>query len=75
MADEVKVGLFTLACVILVVVVIHLFKGPVWYAVGPAIVYTAYFVKLKVRKLRDNPYVVMGILAVVSVAMILFGVF
>jgi hypothetical protein len=55
--------------------VIAWLAGPVWYAIGPAIVYAAYFIKLRVRGLRDKPQTVMGILSVVSLAMIVFAVF
>jgi hypothetical protein len=55
-------------------VVIGLLDGPIWYAVGPAIVYLAYFVKMRIRGLRDKPSTVIFILAVVSLAMIGFAV-
>ena len=74
MAEEYRVGVFALLCTIAVGAVIGLLGGPIWYAVGPAIVYVAYFVKVRVRGLRDKPSVVMLILAVVSLAMIGFAV-
>jgi hypothetical protein len=73
MREEYKVGLFALAAVAVVAGVITWLGGPTWYAVGPAIVYAAYFIKLRVRKLRDRPQVIMLILSVVSVAMIAFA--
>jgi hypothetical protein len=73
-AEEYKVGVFALLCTVAVGAVIGLLRGPIWYAVGPAIVYVAYFVKVRVRGLRDKPSVVMFVLATVSVAMIGFAV-
>jgi hypothetical protein len=58
-AEEYKVGLFASLAVA---------------AVGPAIVYAAYFVKLRLRGLRDTPQTVMIILTVVSLAMVAFAV-
>ena len=75
MPEEYRLGVFALLCVVAVGSVIGLLSGPIWYAVGPAIVYVAYFVKVRVRGLRDNPSVVMLILAAVSLAMIGFAVF
>ena len=75
MAEEYRVGVFALVCLGAVAAVLASLGGPVWYAIGPAIVYVAYLVKVKVRGLRDKPRVVMLILAVVSLAMIGFGVF
>ena len=75
MAEEHKLGLFALALVVAVAAVIAAIGGPVWYAVGPAIVYAAYFTKLRVRGIRDKPLVVASVLAVVALAMILFAVF
>jgi hypothetical protein len=75
MAEEYKVGMFALLAVAIVAIVIAWLAGPVWYAIGPAIVYAAYFIKLRVRGLRDKPQTVMGILSVVSLAMIVFAVF
>ena len=75
MAEEYKVGVFVLFCVVAVVAAIAWLGGPIWYAVGPLIVYLAYFVKVRVRGIRDNPHVVMFILAVVSLAMIGFAVY
>lgn len=75
MAEEYRLGIFALLCVVAVGSVIGLLSGPIWYAVGPAIVYVAYFVKVRVRGLRDKPSVVMLILAAVSLAMIGFAVF
>ena len=74
MAEEYKVGLFAIVAVAAVAGVIAWLGGPVWYAVGPALVYAAYFIKLRVRGLRDKPSIVMGILTVVSLAMIGFAV-
>jgi hypothetical protein len=74
MAEEYKVGVFALLCMLAVGVVIGLLGGPIWYAVGPAIVYVAYFVKVRIRGLRDKPSVVMFILAAVSLAMVGFAV-
>lgn len=75
MADEYKAGLFTLGSVAVVGAVIARLGGPIWYAVGPAIVYAAYFVKLRVRGLRDKPEQVILILTIVPLAMIGFAVF
>ena len=75
MAEEYKVGIFALLAVAVVAIVIAWLGGPVWYAIGPAIVYAAYFIKLRVRKLRDKPQTVIGILTVVSIAMIAFAAF
>lgn len=75
MAEEYRVGVFALVAVAVVAGVIAWLGGPVWYAVGPAIVYAAYFVKVKIRGLRDKPLHVMSILTVVSLAMIGFAVF
>ena len=75
MAEEYRVGVFALVCLAGVAAVLASLGGPVWYAIGPALVYVAYLVKLKVRGLRDNPRVVMFILTVVSLAMIGLGVF
>jgi hypothetical protein len=74
MPEEYKVGLFAIVSVVAVAAVIAWLDGPVWYAVGPAIVYAAYFIKLKVRGLRDKPSSIIGILAVVSLAMIAFAI-
>jgi hypothetical protein len=74
MAEEYKVGIFALLCMVAVGVVIGWLDGPIWYAVGPAIVYVAYFVKVRIRGLRDKPGAVMFILATVSMAMIGFAV-
>jgi hypothetical protein len=74
MAEEYKVGVFALLCMVAVGVVIGLLDGPIWYAVGPAIVYVAYFVKVRIRGLRDKPSTVIFILAAVSLAMIGFAV-
>lgn len=74
MAEGYKVGLFAIVSVAAVAGVIAWMGGPVWYAVGPAIVYAAYFTKLRARGLRDKPSTVIGILAVVSLAMIGFAV-
>ena len=70
MAEEYKVGLFAIVAVAAVAGVNAWLRGSVWYALGPAIVYAAYFIKLRVRKLRDKPQVVLIILSVVSFAMI-----
>ena len=67
-------GVFALLCTVAVGAAIGLLRGPIWYAVGPAIVYGAYVVKVRVRGLRDKPSVVMFILATVSLAMIGFAV-
>ena len=75
MAEEYRVGVFALVCVGVVAALLASLGGPVWYAIGPAIVYAAYLVKVKVRGLRDKPRVVVLVLAVVSLAMIGFGVF
>lgn len=75
MPDEYKVGAFAAVAVIAVAGVIALVGGPVWYATGPALVYAAYFVKLRVRGIRDKPLTVMLVLTVVSFAMIGFAVF
>ena len=72
--EEYKVGLFALACVAGVAWCIGLLGGPVWYAVGPALIYLAYFVKLRVRRLRDKPWVIVLVLTVVSLAMVAFAV-
>ena len=73
MAEEYRLGVFAFLCVVAVGLVIGLLSGPIWYAVGPAIVYVAYFVKVRARGLRDKPSVVMLILATVSLAMIGFA--
>ena len=74
MAEEYRMGAFALLCIVVVGSVIGLLHGHIWYAVGPAIVYVAYFVKVRVRGLRDKPRVVMFVLATVSLAMIGFAV-
>ena len=74
MAEEYRMGVFALLCTVAVGAVIGLIGGPIWYAVGPAIVYVAYVVKARVRGLRDKPSVVMFILVTVSLAMIGFAV-
>jgi hypothetical protein len=74
MAEEYKVGLFAIGSVAAVAGVIAWVGGPVWYAVGPAIVYAAYFIKLRVRGLRDKPSTMIRIVTVVSPAMIVFAV-
>ena len=74
MAEEYRVGIFALLCTVAVGSVIGLLGGPIWYAVAPAIVYGAYFIKVRVRGLRDKPSVVMFVLATVSLAMIGFAV-
>ena len=74
MAEEYRIGVFALLCTVAVGAAIGLLRGPIWYAVGPAIVYVAYVVKVRVRGLRDKPSVVMFILATVSLAMIGFAV-
>lgn len=51
------------------------FNGPVWYAIGPLVVFTAYAIKLTVKKRRDEPRAVMAVLVVVSLAMIVFAWF
>ena len=75
MSELVKVGLFTAVCVAVSATAIASFRGPIWYTIGPVVVFTAYAVKLKLRKLRDEPRIVMAVILVVSIAMILFGWF
>jgi hypothetical protein len=75
MAEEYKVGLFAIVAVATVAGVISWLGGPTWYSVGPALVYAAYFIKLRVRGIRDNPQTVMVILTIVSLAMIAFAIF
>ena len=75
MAEEHKVGVFAVVAIAAVAGVIAWFGGPIWYAVGPALVYFAYLLKVKIRGLRDKPLHVMLVLAVVSLAMIFFAVF
>ena len=74
MAEEYRMGIFAVLCIVAVGAVIGMIRGPIWYAVGPAIVYLAYFFKVRVRGLRDKPNTVMFILATVSLAMIGFAV-
>ena len=68
-------GVFAVVCVAVVTGIIAWLGGPVWYAVGPALVYAAYWVKVNVRGLRDKPLHVMFVLTVVSLAMIGFAGF
>ena len=75
MPEEYGVGVFAIAAVVTVAGVLAWLGGPVWYSVGPALVYAAYFVKVRVRGIRDKPLHVVLILTVVSLAMIGFGVF
>ena len=70
MAEEYRIGVFALLCTVAVGAVIGMLRGPIWYAVGPAIVYVAYFLKVRVRGVRDKPSAIMFILATVSLAMI-----
>jgi hypothetical protein len=74
MPEEYKLGVFALACVAGVAWAIGWLGGPVWYAVGPALIYLAYFIKLKVRRLRDKPLHIVVVLTVVSLAMVGFAV-
>jgi hypothetical protein len=75
MSELLKVGIFTAASAAVSVMTIALFGGPVWYAIGPVLVFTAYAVKLKLRQLRDDPRLVMGVIAAVSAAMVVFAWF
>jgi hypothetical protein len=75
MSEIIKVGIFTAASLILAAFVIISFSGPVWYSVGPAVVFAAYAVKLKFRKLRDDPRIVMAVIFAVAVAMVVFAWF
>jgi hypothetical protein len=75
MSELLKVGIFTALCVGVTATAIALFGGPVWYTLGSVVVFTAYAVKLKLRKLRDEPRIVMGVILVVSLAMALFAWF
>jgi len=74
-AEEYKVGVFAVIAVAAVAGVIAWLDGPIWYSVGPALVYLAYLLKVKIRGIRDRPLQVMLVLAVVSLAMIGFAVF
>ena len=75
MSELLKVGIFAAVSVAVAAAAIALFHGPIWYTVGPVLVFTAYAVKLKLRKLRDEPRLVMGVIFVVSVAMVVFAWF
>jgi hypothetical protein len=75
MPEEYRVGVVAIGCVASVAGVLAWLGGPVWYSVGPALIYAAYFVKLRVRGIRDKPVHVVFVLTAVSLAMIGFGVF
>ena len=75
MSELLKVGIFAAVCVAVSAAAITLFRGPVWYAVGPALVFTAYAVKLTLRKRGDEPRLVMGVILTVSLAMVVFAWF
>jgi ABC-type polysaccharide/polyol phosphate export permease len=75
MSELLSVGIFAAVSVVITAVVIGWFGGPIWYAIGPVLVFTAYAVKFQVTKRRDEPKAVMAILLVVSLAMIVFAWF
>jgi hypothetical protein len=75
MSDLLKVGIFAAVSVAAAATAIGSFHGPIWYVLGPVLVFTAYAVKLKLRKLRDEPRLVMGVIFVVSVVMVVFAWF
>lgn len=72
MSELLKVGIFAAIAAGITAALIAWFNGPVWYAVGPLVVFTAYAIKLTVKKRRDEPRAVMFVLFVVSLAMIVF---
>jgi hypothetical protein len=74
MAEEYRVGIVALGLLAVTAGTITSLGGPAWYAVAPVVVYSAYLVKLKVRRRRDRPGIIMLVLAVVSLAMIGFAV-
>ena len=75
MSELLRVGIFAAISAAVTAALIAWFNGPVWYAIGPLVVFTAYAIKLTVKKRRDEPKAVMFVLFVVSVAMILFAWF
>ena len=75
MSKLLKVGVFAAISVAITAIAIALFGGPIWYAIGPGLVFAAYAVELKVKKLRDDPRAVMAIILVVSGIMIVFAWF
>lgn len=75
MSELLKVGIFAAVSAAITAALIGWFGGPIWYAIGPVVVFTAYAVKLTVKKRRDDPGAVMAVLFVVSVAMIVFAWF
>jgi hypothetical protein len=75
MPELLRVGIFAAVSVAVTAAVIAFFRGPIWYTIGPVLVFTAYAVKLKLRTLRDDPRAVMAIIFVVSVVMVLFAWF
>ena len=75
MSELLKVGIFAAISAAVTVAIIAWLNGPLWYAIGPVIVFTAYAIKLTVKKRRDEPRAVMAVLFVVSVAMIVFAWF
>lgn len=75
MSELLKVGIFAAISAAVTAAIIAWFNGPVWYAIGPVVVFTAYAVKLTVKKRRDDPRAVMFVLFVVSLAMIVFAWF
>lgn len=75
MSELLKVGIFAAISAAFTAALIACFGGPVWYAIGPLVVFTSYAIKLAVKKRRDEPMAVMFVLFVVSVAMIVFAWF
>jgi len=75
MSELLKVGIFATVSIAVAATAIAWFHGPIWYILGPVLVFTAYAVKLKLRNLRDEPRLVMGVIFVVSVAMVVFAWF
>lgn len=75
MSELLKVGIFAAVSVAVTATAIALFRGPIWYTVGPILVFTAYAVKLKLRNLRDEPRIVMAVILLVSAAMVVFAWF
>ena len=75
MSELLKVGIFAAVSAAVTAALIAWFGDPVWYASGPLVVFTAYAIKLTVKKRRDEPRAVMFVLFVVSLAMIVFAWF
>jgi cytochrome bd-type quinol oxidase subunit 2 len=75
MSELLRVGIFAAISAAITAALIAWFNGPVWYAIGPLVVFTAYAIKLTVKKRRDEPRVVMAVLFVVSLAMVVFAWF